>query len=87
MADDVRELTYREAAARVHRSIRTLWRWRKHGLQMGWGIRDGQRVRLVREDVLLAYWRARMLADPVYRLRVAAQIRADEENEREGMPG
>lgn len=56
-------LTYREAAARVHRSVRSMWRWRKRGMQMTWGIRDGQRVRLVREDVLLAYWRALLRAD------------------------
>lgn len=74
------ELTYREAARRVERSIRTLWRWRKQGMPMGWGIRDGQRVRLVREDVLLSWWRARMLADPVFqlRMRALAQLEADE---------
>jgi hypothetical protein len=68
--EEIRELTYREAAARVHRSVRTLWRWRKHGLEMGWDVRDGQRVRVVREDVLLAYWRARLMADPVHQLRM-----------------
>lgn len=61
--DGVPLLTYREAAARVRRSIRTLWRWRKRGMPMGWARRDGQRVRVVREDVLLAHWRGIMLAD------------------------
>lgn len=56
-------LTYREAAARVRRSVRTLWRWRKKGMRMGWGIREGQRVRVVREDVLLAHWRSILRAD------------------------
>lgn len=64
--DGVRLLTYREAAGRVHRSVRTLWRWRKHGLDMGWSVRDGQRVRVVREDVLLAYWRGAMKRWPVH---------------------
>lgn len=72
------ELTYREAAVRVHRSVRTLWRWRKRGMPMTWGIRDGQRVRLVREDVLLAWWRDRMRADPVHQLRVRAKLAAAE---------
>lgn len=69
-ADGVPLLTYREAAARVHRSVRTLWRWRKRGMRMGWGVRDGQRVRVVREDVLLGFWRARLAADPVHQLRM-----------------
>jgi hypothetical protein len=78
--DDVPLLTYREAAVRVRRSVRTLWRWRKKGLEMGWGVRDGQRVRLVREDVLLAYWRERMMADPVHLLRIRRK-------QREGIQG
>lgn len=77
--DGVRLLTYREAAVRVRRSVRTLWRWRKRGMRMGWGTRDGQRVRLVREDVLLAYWRARMTADPVHQHLIRKR--------REGIPG
>lgn len=62
-AEDGRLYTYREAAARVQRSRRTIDRWRDEGMQMTWGIRDGQRVRLVQEDVLLAYWRASMRTD------------------------
>ncbi|GLJ79012.1 hypothetical protein [Microbacterium imperiale] len=61
--DDHRLYTYREAAARVQRAKRTIIRWQVDGMQMTWGIRDGQRVRLVREDVLLAYWRASMRTD------------------------
>lgn len=63
-------LTYRQAAQRVRRSIRTVNRWRKAGMPMGWDTRDGQHVRVVEEQVLLAWWRERMLADPVYRARV-----------------
>jgi hypothetical protein len=76
----VDELTYREAARRVDRSVRTLWRWRKQGMPMTWGIREGQRVRLVREDVLLGWWRARMMADPVMRLRMRALALLEEED-------
>jgi hypothetical protein len=68
--DGVPLLTYREAAARVRRSIRTLWRWRKKGMEMGWAIRDGQRVRVVREDVLLAYWRGVLMGWPVHQYRM-----------------
>lgn len=63
-------LTYREGALRVRRSVRTLWRWRKQGMPMSWGMRDGQRVRVVREEVLLAWWRDRMNADPVHQQRL-----------------
>lgn len=73
------ELTYREAARRVERSVRTLWRWRKRGMPMGWAIRDGQRVRVVDEEVLLAWWRQRMLADPAHQYRMRKQ--------REGIQG
>jgi len=39
-------------------------------MPMSWGIRNGQRVRLVREDVLLAHFRARLMADPVHQLKM-----------------
>lgn len=72
-SDGVRLYTYREAAVRVRRSVRTLWRWRKRGMRMGWAIRDGQRVRVVREDVLLAFWRERMKGWPVHQYRIRKQ--------------
>lgn len=75
-SDGVRLYTYREAAVRVRRSVRTLWRWRKRGMRMGWAIRDGQRVRVVREDVLLAFWRARMQSWPVHQYRIKRQREA-----------
>lgn len=48
-------LTYREAARRVKRSIRTINRWRRGGMPMEWETRDGQRFRVVDETVLLAW--------------------------------
>lgn len=66
------ELTYREAAHRVGRSIRAIKRWRKAGMPMGWDVRDGQRVRVVRESVLLGWYRDRLMADPVHQLRMRA---------------
>lgn len=75
------ELTYREAARRVDRSVRTLWRWRKQGMPMGWDVRDGQRVRVVREDVLLAWWRARMVGWPIHQQRMRVLARLEEGDE------
>lgn len=69
-------LGYREAARRVRRSVLTIKRWRRHGMPMGWERRSGQDVRVVREDVLLAWWRARMSADPVYQQKVRARLAA-----------
>lgn len=63
-------LTYREAAARVRRSVKTIKRWRRHGMHMGWGISDGQHVRVVDETTLLAWWRDRLQADPVHNARI-----------------
>jgi|GEM_PF-1116052 len=67
-------LTYAEAAVRVRRTVREVNRWRADGMPMTSGIRDGQIVRLVREDVLLAWWRDRLRASPVeyYRRRKRA---------------
>lgn len=35
-------------------------------MPMGWAIRDGQRVRVVDEEVLLAWYRARLQAWPIH---------------------
>lgn len=72
-------LTYVEAARRVRRSVRTIKRWRRAGMPMGWS--NGFRV--VEEDVLLAWWRARLDAWPThqYRLRAAQRARNDTPNE------
>ncbi|AVL96916.1 MULTISPECIES: hypothetical protein [Microbacterium] len=68
-------LTYREAAQRVRRSRRTIRHWKLQGMRMGWDRRDGQLVRVVDEDVLLAWWRDRMDNDPVWQNRVRAKLR------------
>ena len=66
-------LTYREAAKRVGRSRRTIRHWRLNGMRMGWEIRDGQRVRVVDETVLLAWWRERLRNWPAHQYRLRAQ--------------
>lgn len=71
-------LTYREAAARVHRSRRTIRHWRLQGMRMGWEIRDGQRVRVVETKTLLAWWRQRLKNDPVHQQRIRAKKAAEE---------
>ncbi|MDQ1174187.1 hypothetical protein QE430_002494 [Microbacterium testaceum] len=66
-------LTYREAAARVHRSRRSIRRWHLNGMRMGWEVREGQRVRVVELTVLLAWWRQRLRNDPVHQQRLRAK--------------
>lgn len=61
-------LTYRQAAKRVNRSVRTINRWRRNGMPMSW--RNGFRV--VEITVLLAWWRERMNADPAHQYRMRA---------------
>lgn len=67
-------LTYREAARRVRRSIRTINRWRKSGMPMTWETQQGQRVRVVDEDVLLAHWRDRLDSNPAHQWRMRRAI-------------
>lgn len=62
-------LTYREAATRTRRSIRSIKRWRRAGMPMGF---DDRGRRVVEELALLAWWRARMTADPVHQQRLRA---------------
>lgn len=74
-----RKLTYREAAARVRRSIRSINRWRRQGyITMGWETRDGQRVRVVNEEDLLACFRDRLKSDPAHQYRLR-RLRAEAE--------
>lgn len=68
-------LSYREAAIRVRRSRRTIRYWKLQGMRMGWERRDGQLVRVVDEDVLIAWWVQRMDNDPVWQNRIRAKIR------------
>jgi transposase len=71
-------LTYREAAKRVRRSRRTIRYWKLQGMPMGWDIRNGQHVRVVDEDVLIAWWHQRMDNDPVWQNRIRAKIAAQQ---------
>lgn len=68
-------LTYREAAKRVQRSIRTINRWRRGGMPMGFEHRDGQRVRVVEEQILLAWWRERLNSWPTHQYRMRKLMR------------
>lgn len=65
-------LTYRQATRRVHRSIRTIRRWKRNGMPTI--LRDG--VRYVDEETLLAWWRDRMQAWPIHqqRMRVLRRV-------------
>lgn len=71
------QLTYREAARRVHRSMRAIRRWRFNGMPMSWDIRDGQRCRVVEERALLAWWRQTLRNDPVHQQRLRTLQAAD----------
>lgn len=71
----MRFLTYRQAAKRVGRSVRTINRWRRGGMPMGWETRDGEKVRVVREDILLAWWRDRLDNWPTHQYRMRAKLR------------
>lgn len=74
-------LDYRQAARRVRRSVRTIKRWRKAGLDMEMA-RDGRRV--VEESRLLEWWRDRMTADPVHQIRLR---RTQEQSRKESSSG
>lgn len=73
-----KQLTYREAAKRIGRTTRAIRYMRQDGMPMGWDIRNGQRVRVVDEQVLLKHWRQRLKNWPPhqYRLRRARQQEA-----------
>lgn len=69
-------LTYKGAAARIGRSVRTITLWRAQGMPMEWrGDPDGTRERVVDETVLLAWFRDKLMASPAhqYRLRRLAR--------------
>jgi hypothetical protein len=57
---------YRQAARRIGRSENTIKRYRRCGMPMP--LRDGRRV--VREDVLLAWYRERLQAWPIHQARM-----------------
>ncbi|WP_127818247.1 WhiB family transcriptional regulator [Microbacterium sp. CPCC 204701] len=68
-------LDYKEAAARVRSSEAIVRRWAAAGMPMVWGERNGQRARLVDEQVLLTWWREKLKTAPVayYRRRRRAR--------------
>lgn len=70
-----RWLTYRQAATRVTRSIRTIKRWRRSGMPMTF---DASGRRVVDEEVLLAHLRARLTADPIHQAKLRARQRDSE---------
>lgn len=74
---DATWLTYRQAARRVHRTIRTIRRWKKNGMPTI--LRSG--VRYVEEETLLAWWRDRLMADPAHRWRMRKHARHAEESQ------
>lgn len=67
------KLTYREAAKRVGRTRRAIRYWRQAGMPMSWDTREGQHVRVVDEDTLLAWWRQRLNNDPAHQYRLRAR--------------
>lgn len=62
-------LTYKQAAKRVGRSVRTVKRWRRSGMPMTFNS-AGERI--VQEPVLLAWWRERLDAWPTHQYRLRA---------------
>ena len=61
------QLTYRQAARRVHRSVRTIKRWKRAGMTM---TLNDEGMRVVDEAVLLAWWRDRLDNWPAHRYRM-----------------
>lgn len=64
--------TYRSAAKRVGRGVSTIANWRRWGMPMEWRTVEGQRARVVREDVLLAHFRQHLTAWPAHQYRMRA---------------
>ncbi|MEL5990732.1 WhiB family transcriptional regulator [Microbacterium phosphatis] len=70
-----RWLNYTQAAARVKRDRNSIRRWGRQGMPMSWRTgADGNQERVVREDVLLEWFRGKLQASPVhfYRIRKRA---------------
>lgn len=64
--------TYRSAAKRAGRGVSTIANWRRWGMPMEWRIIEGQRARVVREDILLAHIRQHLAAWPAHQYRMRA---------------
>lgn len=68
-------LTYREAAALIPRSARTIRWWHTRGyLHMTWAVRDGQHVRVVTKTELQRCYRERLQNWPTHRYRMRAML-------------
>lgn len=67
-------LTYRQAAALVHRSPRTIRYWKQQGMATSLVERDGQMVRVVEKTILQAWFRQRLMNWPVHRWRLRKQL-------------
>jgi hypothetical protein len=64
-------LSYREAAALVHRSPRTIRHWHTRGyLTMTWETRDGQKVRVAEKAEVQRCFRERLANWPTHRWRL-----------------
>lgn len=64
-------LTYKGAAARIGRSVRTINLWRRQGMPMEWRSGpDDVRERVVDETILLAWFRDKLMASPAHQYRV-----------------
>lgn len=61
MIEDRDWYTLRQAARRVDRSLRTLRRWKRHGMP----VQMVRGTNYVQHDELLAWWRARLIAWPI----------------------
>ncbi|WP_232225398.1 hypothetical protein [Leucobacter salsicius] len=63
--------TYRGAAARAERSVRSIKRWVREGMAAGW---DDEGRRIIREDLLLAELRRRLDANPAHQYRIRREL-------------
>ncbi len=71
--------THKTAARRVDRTERTIRYWRERGMPMSWRVIDGQRTRVVREDIQLKHFRLHPAQSPVHQYRMRARRRSQAE--------
>ncbi len=75
MSAHVTWLGHAAAAKRVRRSVQTIRSWGRAGMPMGWAIIDGPRARVVREDVLLAWYGQTLANDSIHQQRMRQRAR------------
>ncbi|MDQ1217996.1 hypothetical protein [Microbacterium arborescens] len=69
-------LNYAQAAKRVGRSHRCIRMWQRQGMPMQWRTSpNGQRERIVDQDVLLAWFRDKLRANPAHQAWMQARRR------------